>query len=202
MIDGTAILLRTTACTLIAFCLARLLLVRVSSPRVHQVAWVLVLLQGWMVAPGLIYFSIPVPSGDISTDKIASVDIEPSGLPAPVPEPSIDMSMGDSESLEPFPWLSTLWLLGIGGTLSHYMWRYQTSIRQIPLGQKPEQMWSEEWQRTLRQAEVRRHRIIQFRISDNVGPLCCYVPFFYLVLVPRRLWRGPKQRTAYQHTST
>ena len=95
---------------------------------------------------------------------------------------------GESESWEPLPWLSVLWLLGIAGTLFNYVRRYRNLMRQIPLGRKPKQMWEDEWQWAAQQLRVRRRHAIQFRITDRIGPLCCYVPFFYLVLVPQRLW--------------
>ena len=87
------------------------------------------------------------------------------------------------------------WLLGIAVVVAYFAKQYKALISNIPLGQKlTHPQWQEEWSRI--SDEIGVPTKTQFRLTDDVGPLCCYVPFFYLILAPERLWSSfqPTQR--------
>ncbi len=79
------------------------------------------------------------------------------------------------------------WLLGTLVVLRLYLKRYFSLIAHTPLGSVPESaVWKKEWCEAVDTISARKN--VHFRVTDAVGPLLCFVPFVYLVLVPKVLW--------------
>lgn len=194
-------ILRTTCCTIVAAVLAHFLLRanRTLSPATHRVVWCLVLLQGWAHIPIALAYQAP-PARD-SIPQITQMQSFATTLPANavrVNEPPLHPTI---QEVTPSPFqlacltIAALWLVGMVIVIGYFVNRYRSLVANMPLGRAiTESNWKNEWKRISR--EVADRRKPQFRLTDDVGPLCCYVPFFYLILAPERLWRTfqPAQR--------
>jgi polysaccharide biosynthesis/export protein len=145
-------LVRTTLATSAAACLAALLLaaLRVDSPRVHRIAWLLVLLQGWLLIPWTLELAAPpqpapAPLGAVSTP--AWTWIEPTigtDFPqTPAPEPA-------RAPLTPIQLALAAWLAGAAFITLYAVARYIRIVRALPLGAPPDEpSWQAEWRDSL-----------------------------------------------------
>ncbi len=196
-----SVLLRTTASTIIAWCIASLLLrsQRISSTRVHQVAWLIVLAQGWAFVPLVLQLPVlktaeetasqaePAPQSWTVFTESSSETVD---APTAATVPMVESSTGTS-------WMMLPWLAGAFAVLSWNIFRYISLVRHLPMGREPaERCWRDEWEAALRESQFRGQSC--FRVTDDIGPLCCFVPCFYLIAVPEGLWRllGSQQRRA------
>ena len=192
MADSVALLLfRTTLCTTLAAALAGLLLrrMRYRSPRLQRVASILVLLQGWMFFPIVLELAagetVPIQHHE---------NKEPLGVRSTIVEPSLvarlsTMASASNAAIKVHERRAALvWIAGAAIGVLWLVGQYLLLLCRLPLGRRPrEEMWLEEWARVASQSGVSRST--QFRMTDDVGPLSCYLPFFYLILCPERLWR-------------
>jgi beta-lactamase regulating signal transducer with metallopeptidase domain/protein involved in polysaccharide export with SLBB domain len=93
------------------------------------------------------------------------------------------------------------WLSGAAGIMALGAWRYAHVARAAPRGARPHRAaWRREWRRQVHTAGVRRR--VALRLTENLGPLLCYVPPRYLVLVPRALWStlaAPQRQAILRH---
>ncbi len=205
-------LLRTTAYLSAAAVLVGILLKigRCQSPRVHRVAWCLVLLQGllfvripWSIA----WLPRPVPAAN-RTENLPRLD-EPLILPI---DPRVKFSLPPNEdaiSVAPrpvapdqpsqpniiaglrnhWPILVTLfWLGGVVTVAGVWIFRYVRFLRTVPSGKQGEAQWQQEFAAVL--GETNHASAIDLRITDDAGPLICRRHGRYILLVPRPLWKS------------
>ena len=196
--DGISlVLLRTTTCTVVAAGLVMLWLGkdRVRAPAVHRICWVMVLLQGWAFFPlvfQLRQVSTETRSWKETTDAggIGHAEaIDAAGAndvhTAAKPPRNSTTTVAD--------WAAVIWAGGALLVALGYMKQYVSLLHRVPLGRAPSDVqWASEWDIVARQAGIAART--QFRLTEQTGPLCCFVPFFYLVLAPERLWCSLNRR--------
>jgi len=180
-------LARTTVCTTLAALTTLLLLpaLGVRSTRIHRTAWVLVILQGWILIP--LTFTVSVPSV-IQLQQLPDTSITRSEPLLTVYSPTIPQAVKQSSWQRVGKQTATAaWLLGTLAVLGFYIKRYYSLFAHVPIGSVPE---SREWRNEWREATgtISPQTKVHFRVTSRVGPLLCFVPFVYLVLVPRLLW--------------
>ena len=185
--DGiTTAIVRTTLCTILAAGIAKSLLVwrQVHSTRVHRLVWTLVLVQGWLLFP----FIVQVPSEVDTYNFPANHSLEESAVPATsVSTVDEETPVASPLNSRRFSWTAVIWVGGAISIVVRFLTRYASLVREIPLGHEPTKpQWIKEWDDAVREADISSNA--HFRLSDSAGPLCCYVPFFFLVLAPKRLW--------------
>jgi len=178
---------RTTLCTTLAALVVLLFLptLGITSPRTHRIAWALVLIQGWLLLP--LTFTVSAPPVAVSTPIPQTTLIFPEQTSA-LQTITVSPQTTDSPSWRQLGRQVTtaVWLLGTMVVLAFYLSRYYLLVRHIPLGAVSEsEEWNEEWSDVFNTVSTKK---IHFRVTQHVGPLLCYVPFVYLVLVPRQLW--------------
>ena len=192
MIDSIApALLRTTLCTILSAALATLLLgtMRVRSPAVHRVVWTLVLLQGWAFFP--IVLELPIRAASDSAGDVSGIvgGSETSIVSRPSPDIASNGVVPHAQSsvARNLPWYALLWIGGTAIVTLCFIRKYTAMLHLVPLGRAPSNpQWKKEWESIARASKL--GAATQFRLTDAFGPLCCFVPFFYLVLAPERLW--------------
>ena len=192
---------RTTLCSVLAAAIAWALLnkLRIASPRVHRLAWALVIAQGWLLFAWT--FQVEV-AGERPHRANAILSQETVIAGEPVMEEdygaaAVAVPTKDAPGTPWHLWILVIWAVGAVAVAGRYIRNYAAVLNQLPLGSPPgEKPWLVEWERARRHFNIRRKA--EFRLTRNLGPLLCYVPFFYLVLAPRSLWSrlNPNQREA------
>lgn len=191
-------ILRTTCCTALAAMIARFLLRRrtAKSPAIHRLVWCLVLLQGWAFVP----LAVAIPalhSGSRSSDREA-LPTASTSFPARFVDATrlaVPTIVSERATFNLRSGLLLAWFAGMAIAIAYSARQYLSIIRNVPLGREPiEPEWRKQWNDLAHDFGVESRA--RFRITDEVGPLCCFVPFFYLILAPERLWRSfqPRQR--------
>lgn len=184
-------LLRATCCTGLGATLAATFLNderRARSPAFHRFVWCLVLVQGW----AHFSYTVAIPFSYSDSPGAATIkapfDSHPSTSSVVATKNSRSVNFAEAEgSISPSTFTAIAWLAGIVAMVLYYLRQYCALSATIPLGRAlTNSQWIAEWKRTSRDFGVADGT--QFRISDNLGPLCCFVPYFYLVIVPERLW--------------
>ncbi len=193
--------LRATVYAAVAAAIAALMLsrLRIASPRIHRLAALLVILQGWLIIPAGAKLVLQLPS--LSRDSVVAQPLRAEGPQRVVTQntagrrPAASTAVASYAPQRPapavtafWPHLVTLaWLVGGGVLVIGYLRGYIRLLARLPLGAPPDrQAWRDEWKRTL--AECPHARNVQLRITQDAGPLLCFVPFTFLVLAPRSLW--------------
>ncbi|WP_442483147.1 M56 family metallopeptidase [Aeoliella sp. SH292] len=183
-------LLRTTLVTSLAVLVVMGLLraLRIRSPRLHRVAWLLVLVQGWLLVPFTWQVEVATSPAAIATastpfeatDGIApqvSIVSAPKAIP---PEPFDPVAFLPATGLG-------LWLIGMGCFIAIGSWRYARIFTAGKPGElATDEAWLEEWSQVRESTALRTP--VELRITRGLGPLVCWVPWVFLVLVPRTLW--------------
>ena len=186
--DWLAGVARAAVFTALAAAIAGLLLatLRVRSPRVHRVAWLLVVAQGWLLFVGTLDIEVVSKRVTPAVAVVATADaakqvVTYSETYAP---PLVEKN---APSWSPAVWLVGCWACGAALLVAANLRSYGTVARRLPLGDEPGRAdWCDEWQRSVDELAV--NKPVRFRITDRLGPLLCYVPFAYYVLAPRVLW--------------
>ena len=204
MIDEiSAVLFRTSACTVIGSLIAGILLKNQSirSPTLHRIVAVLIVLQGWALVP--VVFEIPISERQTnapSNDVTYSFPIVDENLATPKTNVVSDVD-ASSTAISASRCLAFAWLLGLIVVVGRFAQRYWSLACKLPLGEATEnETWLSEWNSLRTQTGIRKPT--QLRLANEIGPLVCFVPFFYLVLVPRRLWselNGDQRRAVLLH---
>ena len=200
-------LMRTTLFLAIAAIVVRLLLsaLRSSSPRVHRVAWCLVLLQGWL----LLRLSVTIPYYEAPTPQLvrglSQADREPGRSGKPKTENGLTyvadetryatMAVGErSARVSPnstYPTILALcWLGGMGLLAVWSLIGYVRFVRRLPPGQPAQASWTSQWEALL--AEHGIGRKIPLRVTTQLGPLLCRLPSGCQLLIPCKLWQRLK----------
>ena len=216
--DIAAALLRTTLATSAAALAAGALLaaLRVSSPRFHRIAWLLVIAQGWLFFPLTIEIETALPQ---ATTKRAA-GLVPAGISEQETTPfetdaqsgREHFATGESPIVEsplsqkapdPVPLALAVWLFGAFALVITAARRYVQVIRTLPLGSPPEDpAWQAEWHAARATAKLRRRQPVDLRITTSLGPLLHWAPWAYLILVPRPLWTtlaAPQRQAILRH---
>jgi beta-lactamase regulating signal transducer with metallopeptidase domain/protein involved in polysaccharide export with SLBB domain len=203
LVDIAVALVRTTLATSLAALVAWGLLaaLRVSSPRVHRIAWLLVIAQGWLLFPFTIEIeSAAPPSEKRAAGLVPAVIAEAETIPfenelewvqdpsttdaATIVEPSPSQALPD-----PLPLAIGTWLFGAGIIVVIAAYRYLQVLHTIPLGSPPDDLqWQAEWNAASSNAKLRRRHSVELRITAALGPLLHWAPWAYFILVPRPLW--------------
>jgi polysaccharide biosynthesis/export protein len=181
-------------------------ILRVSSPRLHRLAWACVILQAWFVYPYTIPIQVDSASLTAQTDSAAEPSLAdklqaertvPAITAAVVEEstrstersmPNVAPAVDESRVPQTWrDWLAVVWLAGVAVPVAWYLVHYARFVRAVPFGTPPERReWLQEWAEACKERRIRRKA--ELRMTQSLGPLLCYVPFVYRVLVPRRLW--------------
>lgn len=197
-------ILRTTlalACTAIV---VRLLLfvVRPKSPLAHRFAWACVLMQGALLAQ----WSIEIPWYD--PEPIASLAIDDAALndlPEPAAEPDrrheSEAWMATAGPFEPTSRggrspLMLIWLTGIVLVFGLTAASYSLLLHSLRRATRARTAWQQEWQDLLDGQGIRAS--IPLLVHPTLGPMLCWRPRGYCVVVPSELWQSftPAQRLA------
>ncbi len=174
-----------------------------ASPRVQQVAWLLVLLQGIV----LFRFPVRIPSdtADVAiaassarTAKLAiasNVNSRNNSLPAAAPsQPSASTPIAWQ------PIVFGIWLTGCAARLGWWATVYFRVARQGTGSQTPSTNWAAEWQCVLAQNGTTAP--IHLRVTHDRGPILIWRPGGAEVLIPRTLWErlsSPERLAILRH---
>lgn len=187
-------LVRTTLVTSVAATAALVLLrlLRINRPEVHRTVWLLVVLQGWMLAVWtweLEGAPLPPARPAAALDMEITTTVAPPTLSGPEPARIVKVN-----------WQAVvrqgqvaLWVGGAAVLLVIGSRRYLRLARG-PLGEPVDRDdWRTEWRETLGESKVAG---AELRITQTLGPLICWVPWTYRVLAPRDLWTRlePRER--------
>jgi beta-lactamase regulating signal transducer with metallopeptidase domain/protein involved in polysaccharide export with SLBB domain len=211
-VDIAAALLRTTLATSAAALVAWALLtaLRVNSPRIHRIAWLLVIAQGWL------FFSLTIEIETLTPPTIAPPTVsrdapaERAALWSPEPfTTSVSPSNNAPQSPKVPDTLSlpnitiASWLLGALALTAISLRRYLQVLRTLPLGSPPDDSaWQAEWHAARATAKLRRRQVVDLRITTSLGPLLHWAPWAYLILVPRTFWTtlaAPQRQAILRH---
>jgi len=170
----------------------------------HQIAWCVVLLQGWLLAG----WSVELPGPERRPDSLSSVSTGTSlfskiNSPVSVREPaSVPMRLpqrNHSAIWRPACWplcLLAIWALGMVGIVARSLWQYWDFMRRLPDPQPAPADWVREWKQLLREEQVETD--IPLWSIERLGPFLCWLPGGYRLVIPASIWRdlSPSQRTA------
>lgn len=173
----------TTLAAVVAFVFLHVLEIR--SPSIHRITWVLVILQGWILTSVTITVSVPqaVRSQQGLASSIESID----QLLHPRSQAILDPNVVSTWLHQAMTVAFGVWIMGAFAVVASHILRYRSLITHLPIGIAPDRAeWDREWQEAFANNCSRSN--VSFRITNNFGPVLCFVPFAYLVLVPRLLW--------------
>ncbi|TWT33822.1 BlaR1 peptidase M56 [Posidoniimonas corsicana] len=182
-------ILRATLVTSVSAVLAIMLLavLRVRSPKLHRLAWALVVAQGCLLAP--FTWRVEVDKPQVAPPPLAPVEAVASDLSIP------DFpTRPTTPSPRPFDLFGAAmkaalaaWALGVAALATIGLARYVgLFVHGKPGGSPDNQQWLAEW-REVRAASPLAASA-EFRTTDDLGPLVCWAPWEYLVLAPTELW--------------
>ena len=201
-------LLRTTAFLSVTAIVVGVVLKfsRCQSPRVHRVAWCLVLVQGLLFVrvPWSIHSTRqPMPLA-VHAEMLPGND-EPLSLPSdtgiefgpampdatiaftpPIAQPPMQLGNVGVVSRHWAEWAVLAWFGGIVMFVGIWTCRYIRFLRTLPLGEPVSEMWQKEFIAALGMND--RKPPLELRITDDAGPLLCRRLGGYVLLVPKSLW--------------
>ena len=204
-------LLRTTLALSVAVVAVGLVLrlSRAASPIVHRVAWIAVLLQGWLfvglplaipwyeppavavrpdfgaVSPQLTPTPV-VPGFGLGVDG-ADVEIAPTA-PTTAVIPGGEVAIAARQTFHGSSALVALWAVGIAACIAAATFRYARFVRRLPQELPSEEHWCDEWQQVL--AESRVGRDVPLYVTYGLGPMLCRLPRGYRLVVPTDFWKA------------
>ncbi|HJT35927.1 MAG TPA: M56 family metallopeptidase [Pirellulales bacterium] len=206
-------LLRTTTILSVTAMVVFLVLrgMRFRSPRLHRIAWLLVLVSGWLfmrvpiVVPWFdapppvarrVEFPIGVPT-ELAHAGAASVPL-PNEISHPAAKPiGSPPSAAHRPSLLSWSMVGVIgWALGMAVFVARWLFGYIRFLRNLPIGTAPLSEWQKQWLDLI--AEHRVRRPVRLCITRDAGPLICRAWGEYRLLVPEALWRelSPAERAA------
>ncbi|QDT43642.1 BlaR1 peptidase M56 [Gimesia alba] len=186
-------ILRSTLALGIAALIVRglLLWIKPSSPRWHQAAWALVMLQGVI----FLHYSVAIPwfptdnTKNISFDSVHQENLNATPVnPTTNPSPVI-LTNSDLELVTRFNWFSlaaSIWITGCGLIVLWWISAYIISAKRLRHSEPATETWAREWQAVLKQYDIRKP--IPLHITHDAGPMLCLLLRGFRVFVPRQLW--------------
>jgi len=198
-------------------------LARVSSPTLHRVCCVMVLLAGWTLMRWPVdvawYEAPPTPVVALAAEPIEEPEsftppIDPkllspppefgAGMAAPaLAAPEVEAATTEPQFARlpnPMPEVTpqpawqivweqlavAVWLIGIVAVVGWWLVGYLRFLSQMPRGLD----CSPDWQEEFAAACVGQGRAgrVEFRVTEDAGPLLCRLPRRTVLLVPRGLW--------------
>lgn len=199
-------ILRSTLALGIAALIVRglLLWIKPSSPRWHQTAWALVMLQGII----FLQFSVAIPWYPTESRKnidfesghhenLNATSVNPTTNPSPVM-----LTNSDRDLFTTFNWYSlaaSIWITGCGLILLWWISAYIISAKRLRNSVPATDTWAREWQGVLKQHNIRRR--IPLHMTHKSGPMLCLLLRGFCVFVPQQLWSNltEKERLAILH---
>lgn len=200
-----AVLRATLALGITALIVRGLLLwLKPSSPRWHQAAWALVMLQGII----FLQYSVAIPWYPSEINKSISFESVPPGkLDATAVNPTANplpvmLTNSDRDLLTSFNWFSfaaSIWITGCGLVLLWWISACIFSAKRLRNSVSATETWAMEWQAVLKQYGIRKS--IPLHITHDAGPMLGLLLRGFRVFVPRQLWSSltEKERLAILH---
>ena len=202
------------SCALAVAALAIALLIRMTrirSTAVQQTLWLLVLLQGVVVAripvelPWTTSQPLPVPitSTAVATQLAAPT---PTDRPEVATTPPVDAlpfepvvptttrprmvtePAGSGTSWSWHEWTALLWVLGATGLVAFGLSQYVIFCRSVRQGSPAEPDWREQCRAVLSEAGIKR--TVPLIVTDSLGPALCRLPRGSVFVVPESGWRS------------
>ncbi|QDU30454.1 BlaR1 peptidase M56 [Anatilimnocola aggregata] len=178
-------------------------LLAIRSPHLHRWSSLLVLAQGWLIAPLVISIPWYDPPTTTTAPVTAAANIE---LPPVDATPrteqqtaAIDNSLHRHEPVATAPALdlaellpfirrslATIWLCGVSGLLLLAVALYGRHCRQAAYHHRLDSTTAAQWQALLQQTQGPPQ--LPLRLTTAIGPLLCLLPRGYEVWVPQRFW--------------
>lgn len=93
-----------------------------------------------------------------------------------------------------------VWLAGAIATLMFFLLSYVRFLRNTGRERAIRETWLDEWRQVL--LERRLDRCIELRVTAKTGPLVCWTPRGYRIVVPERLWNDlsrPQRLAVLRH---
>ncbi len=186
-------LLRTTLVTSAAAVatVALLGLLRIRSAKLHRLAWLLVIAQGWCIA----CFTLRIEVERVVAPEVTAMPVEIPATSASTElwvSPVFVLDRGWNAISFATSWGPVVWGLGIALLILGGLARYVRVFAGGSPGAEPNQPeWVDEWEEVRRES---RQCKAELRTTRGLGPLVCWVPWVFVVLVPRSLWSRLKPR--------
>lgn len=198
------VILRTTLALAIAAIVVRVLLIvfRPKSPIVHRVAWACVLVQGVFIAQ----WSIDVPWYQVEQVVLVDKsDDELDDLPAPNVISAADPLMQDEHASvqqtetghhRGSSSLVIIWLIGVASICALTVGSYSLLLLSLRRAVPVRDEWHKEWQQvtthpTFSQGDRVIHGFkVPLLVHPTLGPMLCWRPSGYCVVVPSELWNS------------
>lgn len=177
------------------------------SPAARRCCLALVLIQGWIVVPWTIEFSVPV-SLDVRSEHS---EIDP-GFAGNLDEVLFPQALAFSPSIEkaspppavPAFDLSSLmmlvWLTGLLGVCVKSGWSYWRFVRLLPEQTACPAKWEVQWRTVQEQSGLAAN--VPILVTNQTGPLLCRVWGGYRLLIPQHAWSqlsGDQRHAILQH---
>jgi polysaccharide export outer membrane protein len=177
----------TSASAIAAIALLQLLKVR--STTIHRAAWILVAFQGWVLMP----WTWQIESPPV-TAPMVTVQVEPTQVAATAWQAmSSPRSAARVAEVSPAGSILVVWLCGMAALIVMGVYRYLRFLTRVGHTEVPaDAAWQHELERQLSALNVRRRA--KLLVTQELGPLLCFIPWRYLVIVPRPLWVGLERR--------
>lgn len=203
------IVLRSAIVMLLMMAIVRTLiwLLDLRSPTVHRWASVLVLAQGWVIAPLVIsvpwYEPEPVKKVHVNDVALAETDIVPEiseteFATSTSSSPTRETTSGRTDSGN-FPTINNprvfesllslsgfIWIVGICALIGCAVTNYLRYCRAASSMREPDDRAAAEWRSLLRRANCRSN--LPLRLTSKTGPMLCLLPQGYQIWVPESFW--------------
>jgi polysaccharide export outer membrane protein len=195
-------IIRTTLVTSVATIAVWILLawLRVRSPLAHRSAWVLVIVQGWLLWSWTWRVEFQRANANDSAAPVLEVIHQSNAVVRAIVLPNASQ-LPTLVTLELFLNLAlAAWGMGMLLLVTIGLAQYCKMFFAAPPGEVPS---NPEWKAELIQVRCActLRSSIELRVTHQLGPLVCWVPRVFLVLVPRALWAklARAQRVAILH---
>lgn len=179
----------------------------VSSPSLRRLLWFAVVLQGILLvripvtAPSISFLSksvsrdVSIPNDSQSVFRLPTIAIEVAETLFSVDSAAEGDRNGSGRLFDGWKAiLLSVWTIGIAVIIIRGAWYYGKFLRCLSNSSVTPQAWIDEWQSLLDEANVKRRVVL--RASPGLGPLLCWHPRGYQLIVPEGVWRllEPRQR--------
>lgn len=189
---------------------------KVKSPTTRRIACFAVVLSGccftqWTIDIPLLPANTAVTSIDIEFQQAANENptndsfvaqlplnlvATPIAVPEVVPVTATANASAAHQGMDWKGYILLAWTIGIVGIVARSIWNYVQFVRNMPAEQTIDEQWKAEWKALQKAAEIQR--TIPLYMTEQAGPMICWFPSGYRLLVPKLLW---SQLTQIQRAS-